>query len=407
MTDLPAADAGRQSVVLVRPVVVTGRPDWPTGPLPLRVEDLIASTVIRSSYFSPPCNRILYGTTESPTRWHLTVTPPSSGLFGLELLVPDPDGDPRSGLLVAHVATTADAQLDLLRGAANRRGTGIAVPDLSTRIQTFAVPDLQERTYTVAFRSTLEPLTTPPGIDPRLNWSPAQSWLWQLASRSTTSDYPPDPDYPDQPHTGTVVLSADWRGLITRDGAAFVALRPDLGPDDPFLHYAQLYAHTTYLDALLLGMVQKTSVDRMVLESAAAFDTPDMPRHLEQLEQRAARFRTIYWLRDASTHGHANTILNAYHAQHELPERFTAVLSEIADLGRIVQNRDAERIGAALGVLTIVGLPLGTALEILQALGANTVTDLAIALTIAVATISALLTTRTGRLLARQIRRLK
>jgi len=170
---------------------------------------------------------------------------------------------------------------------------------------------------------------------------------------------------------------------------------------------AHLYAHTTYLDALLLGMVQRTSVERMILESAAAFDAANMQRHLERLEQRAARFRTIYWLRDASTHGHANNILDAYHAQHELPERFAAVQSEVADLARTLQARDSERIGAALGVLTIVGLPFGAALETLQALGASSVRDLAIALGIALTVTGTLLTTRLGRLLVRQIRELK
>jgi len=154
-------------------------------------------------------------------------------------------------------------------------------------------------------------------------------------------------------------------------------------------------------------MIQRTSVEQMVIESAAAFDAKDMQQHLERLEQRAARFRTIYWLRDASTHGHANNILDAYHAQHELPERFDAVLSEIADLARIVQGRDAERIGAALGVLTVVGLPFGAALETLQALNASSLWDLVIGLTAAFVTSCALLTTRIGRLLIRQIRSLR
>jgi hypothetical protein len=207
--------------------------------------------------------------------------------------------------------------------------------------------------------------------------------------------------------SGTVVLSADWRGLITRDGAAFVGLRRDLGEHDPFLGYAQLYAHTAYLDALLLGMIQRSHIEGMIDTSARAFEAQDMPRHLSRLEDRAARFRSIYWLRDASAHGPANDILTAYQAQHRLPDRFDAVLGEIADLNRIVQTQEGQRVGAALGVLTVVGIPFGAAFGILQILGASSPWDLTIGLVAALAVTIGLLLTRVGRVLVREVRRLR
>jgi len=395
---------GRRSVVLVRPVRVTAAPPWAPGPLPLRVGDLTATADRRSGYFSAPCNRILYGTPARPTRWHRPAGEPfgTADLFGVELLVPDPD-DPHAGLLVAHLADSADVQLDLVRAAAGRRGA-VPAPDLQQLAEPFGTVDVAARTFTVAFRSSTGPATPPPDLAPELPWTAAQGWLWQLATRASTADYPPDPDHGERHPAGTVRLSADWRALIGRDGAAFVALRPDRGAGDPFLAHAHQYAHTTYLDALLLGMIQRASVERMVLASAAAFDAPDLGRHLEHLQARAARFRTIYWLRDASSHGHANSILDAYHAAHELPERFAAVLSEIADLNRTVQAREAEHVAAALGVLTVVGLPAGIALETLQALDANSPRDLALAAGFALTVTAGLFCTRVGRLLIRQIR---
>lgn len=128
-------------------------------------------------------------------------------------------------------------------------------------------------------------------------------------------------------------------------------------------------------------MIHRASVEQLIAESAA----PDLGRHVERPEQRVTRFRGIYWFRDASSHGPANDILNAFQAQHDLPERFYAVREEIADLGRAVEAHAAQRIGAALEVLTIVGLPSGAALEILQALDANTWQDLAIGLAAAFA----------------------
>lgn len=58
----------------------------------------------------------------------------------------------------------------------------------------------------------------------------------------------------------------------------------------------------------------------------------------------------------------------------------------------------------ALGVLTILGLPVGTALGILQVLGDDSVTHLLVALALSVAVTAAGLTTRYGRLVLSSLR---
>lgn len=203
-----------------------------------------------------------------------------------------------------------------------------------------------------------------------------------------------------------MILSADWRGLITRDGAAFVSLRPDQGANDPFFGFAQLYSHTAYLDALIIGMIQNANITRMIDEASQAFNADDLPHHLSGLEKRAAHFRNIYWIRDASAHGPANDILTAYQTQHHLPEKFDAVLSEIADLNRIVQNQESQRVNAALGIITVLGLPFSIAFAVLQTLGADSTLDLIIGTFAALVITGALLLTGFGRLLIRSLRRL-
>ncbi|SQD95029.1 conserved membrane hypothetical protein [Parafrankia sp. Ea1.12] len=238
------------------------------------------------------------------------------------------------------------------------------------------------------------------------SWTSTDLWLWHLASRTTRTDFPPDPDHANELLSGKVILSADWRGLITRDGAAFVSLRPDQGEEDLFFGFAQLYTHTAYLDALIIGMIQNANITRMIDEASRAFDTKDLPRHLAGLEKRAAYFRNIYWLRDASTHGPANDILTAYQVQHHLPEKFDAVLNEIADLNRIVQTQESQRVNAALGIITVLGLPFGIAFAVLQSLGTDSPRDLLIGTLAALAGTGALLLTSFGRLLLRTLRRL-
>lgn len=403
---------GRRSLILIRPIHLTRKPDWPIGPLPLSdpTGTITASTEARATYFTPKVARILYGADQEPTRWHRFLDGDPLDAVAVELLVPDPDRAPEAALGIVHVTiaqTEPAALLEQVRLAAHRRGAKSSLPSFDELISPFGFAEPDTRTFTVAFLSTARRLRPPFRLNPRLRWSPHQAWLWHLASRTNIQDFPPDPEHAAELLTGTVVLSADWRGLIARDGAAFVALRRDRGANDPFLGFAQLYTHTAYLDALLLGMFQRTSVEQLITQSAIALDAPDLAGHLEQLERRVTRFRSIYWLRDASGHhGPANDILNAYHAHHALPERFNAVLDEIADLSRTVQTYESRRIGATLGVLTIVGLPFGAALETLQALDANTLFDLLIGLSVAFLVVLGLLATRVGRLLIHQLRSL-
>lgn len=73
-------------------------------------------------------------------------------------------------------------------------------------------------------------------------------------------------------------------------------------------------------------------------------------------------------LRRVSSHDIANGILRRYQDQHGMVERFEEVGTQISELSRIVQTRDSGQSTASLGALTVVGLPLGTALSVLQIL---------------------------------------
>jgi hypothetical protein len=172
---------------------------------------------------------VLYGRDGQPHRWHQAEDVPIPGgcLFGLDLFRPDPDGQPGDGLLVAHLRTTIPEILPLLRGIAHRRGVPPILP-----VPAEILPDPislrpAARPYTAAFltwTSDQPPELGEPAQVP--GWDATDQWRWALASRTTRHDFPPDPDHADALLDGTVIFSADWRALINRDGAAFVALRP-------------------------------------------------------------------------------------------------------------------------------------------------------------------------------------
>ncbi|GAA3820681.1 hypothetical protein [Streptomyces chiangmaiensis] len=135
------------------------------------------------------------------------------------------------------------------------------------------------------------------------------------------------------------------------------------------------------------------------------FDSsPRLAHRVAGLEKNIAVFRSTYWRQHLTAHGPANDLLLAFQNQHRLPARFNEILAEAADYSRLVQTQESQQISAALGVLTILGLPLGTALSILQVLGDGSVTHLLIALALSVAATTAVLTTRYGRLVLSSLR---
>jgi hypothetical protein len=122
------------------------------------------------------------------------------------------------------------------------------------------------------------------------------------------------------------------------------------------------------------------------------------------LERNIAVFRSTYWRQHQTVHGPASALLRSFQAQHRLPELFAEILAEAADYSRLVQTQETQQISGALGVLTILGLPLGTALSVLQVRGDENPLHLLIALAGAFAATAGALTTRYGRLVLASLR---
>jgi hypothetical protein len=57
-----------------------------------------------------------------------------------------------------------------------------------------------------------------------------------------------------------------------------VGMRPDQGRDDAFFGYAELYLRSIYLDAVLLGMLQKQGLTHLEEHMATALDSAFFPR---------------------------------------------------------------------------------------------------------------------------------
>ncbi|WP_234367485.1 ZIP family metal transporter [Streptomyces pluripotens] len=305
--------------------------------------------------------------------------------------------------------------LPILRVLAGRRSNSIDAPltgpfdpaGLLAGIADVRDPDAPfaiARPYTIAFMTPTSQQTPAlrAGLEGAMPAS-ADRWLWQLASRSTPEDFPLPPETAGEQLKEAVRISADWSALVLRQGAAFLGHRTDTGAGD-FFEFAALHSRTVYLDALLLGALQRDHIDELTDELSEVFNSSQLARRVAALERNIAVFRSTYWRQHLTAHGPANDLLLAFQNQHRLPARFHEILAEAADYSRLVQTQESQQISGALGVLTILGLPLGTALSILQVLGDNSVPDLLIALTLSIAATAGALTTRYGRLVLSSLR---
>lgn len=406
----------RQELTVVLPVRLLRVPGWPEGPFPFELGSRRTDAGTRSTYFAPASARALYGATGRPRRWHLSLDIKHDGLhlLGMELLRAATARNPEHALAVLHFSVDKPL-LPVLRALAGRRpnsggepltgpfdpaGLLAGIADVRDRNAPFATA----RPYTIAFmtptaqhvpalRTNLE--GTLPGT--------ADRWLWQLASRSTPEDFPLPPETADAQLHETVRISADWSALVLRQGAAFLGHRADTGAGD-FFEFGALHSRTVYLDALLLGALQRDHIDELTDELSEVFNSSKLARRVATLERNIAVFRSTYWRQHLTAHGAANDLLLAFQNQHRLPARFSEILAEAADYSRLVQTQESQQISGALGVLTILGLPLGTALGILQVLDDHSVKHLFVALALSVAATAAVLTTRYGRLVLSSLR---
>jgi hypothetical protein len=406
----------RQELTVVLPVRLSRLPDWSEGPFPFELGSRRTDAATRSTYFAPASARALYGAPGRPLRWHRPLDIKHDGLtlLGLELVRAATARNSEHALAVMHFSVERPL-LPVLRALAGRQPSTADDPltgPFDPAVLLAGVADARDpsapfalaRPYSIAFLSPTAQHTPAlrSGPEGRLP-ATADQWLWQLASRSTPEDFPVPPETAGEQLKDTLRISADWSALVLRQGAAFLGHRPDTGAGD-FYEFGALHSRTVYLDALLLGALQRDHIDELTDELSEVFSSTRLARRVAALERNIAVFRSTYWRQHLTAHGAANDLLLAFQHQHRLPARFTEILAEAADYSRLVQTQESQQISGTLGVLTILGLPVGTALGILQVLGDASVTDLLVALALSVAATGAILTTRYGRLVLSSLR---
>jgi hypothetical protein len=367
----------RRRAVLLVPVEIDQEPLnlWHHGPAPFRANGVIADAPARATYFDDRITRALYGD-EEPLRWHRFVSADERpGFRGFQIDAAEVNRAPLAeghldGLMAIHGELPKHAPLNVLAQLARLPPLGdAAVRDWYKLVGAGAARPYEatKRATTLSFLTPTSKLPDPfpAGYE---GWTEDQKWLWLMASATPFESYPPDPLALDELAASTIRFSRDWSALVLRDGVGFLGRRPDLGAEDPFYPSAELYFQSIYLDSLLLGMVQRYALEALADNVAALRDPIRAPGAVHRTERSLTEFRNVYWWTHLSGHGPANELNRVYGAQHRLPELSQQLFSEISEYSRQVQTAASEQSSAFLGLLTIIGLPLGAVVGVFQAM---------------------------------------
>ncbi|MEU6715033.1 hypothetical protein ABZ897_26515 [Nonomuraea sp. NPDC046802] len=109
-----------------------------------------------------------------------------------------------------------------------------------------------------------------------------------------------------------------------------------------------------YLDAVLLGVLQKQGLTRLEDRMAGALDS-SASTTMAELEQEVSSFRHRLWAQHLTPHGIPNRLLIAYQRQRALPERYEQVLTEISDFNRLARDDESRHVNGAAVVFSRYG----------------------------------------------------
>ncbi|TFD54675.1 hypothetical protein E3T46_00755 [Cryobacterium sp. Hh11] len=360
---------------------------WAQGPLCLtatvRGELITADAPTRRTFFQESAGRALYGGRDSSGlggRWHRACQFPTGidgatvvGMEVLEAFVGQPAarGERCAAELILHITLSSEGSLAVLNGLHHsirtRAGRAALVqqfenfigsrhldklPQISPATAISLSPD--DRMYSVYFGEVAGD-----GPDARM--------ALELATLTPSTTREASEQELDSAQSDLLRSSTDWIGLIRRDGAAFLAKETS-----NFSPTMMFYARTIYTDTLALGRLQSRLLGILSSRLSEAALVPVLPLHkVQSLEHDIVIFRAAYVTRSISGSQTANDIMYAYQDQHDLNEALSELHFNSVELARAATLKaaalaqfSAARTNAALGVLTVVGLPLGVALTI-------------------------------------------
>lgn len=351
----------------------TGQPTspWQPGPAPMPlpgsggssdyVYSAAADATTRGDVLRPQVAPILYGTDRVKRRWYLQTV--DTTLMGhevtwLEILDLPVGGKAAAAFLVIHLdlgAVTAPELASITASLGNVRdvphSARAAVKDLLAQVLPTARVAAPRTAYVVT-HWVPEQLPDSPleGLSKEVGWSRviAASNSAAMTSSSLRKEQTVE----------EILLSRSWLACVLNSGTCFLGVS---GPSDSYHELGRVLAHTVYLDALLLALLQDYGIDHLAREVGNVWEVNQPLRVVGAMERTALRFRGQAWWTNISPTIHANKLLHALQSQRELEQAEARLRSDIDDIVAYTAARRADRTNALLALFVVAGFGVGGA----------------------------------------------
>jgi len=344
---------------------------WAAGPLPMAGTSLdgpvIADAENRGAVFTSTSRQLLYA---ADRRWHTetagvgwTDDKGATTVQALELWgYPQRIGEVWPCILLVHVRSVAPSAGDLVSHLSRliRRDNGRRRV-LETLLQTGdALVALEPVPWIYSC------LWFPAGV---LGAGASNTALLVGASLESVEERPATPATLAMVAESRLDFSEDWSCLVLERGTSFVMVH-----DTAFADHARTYVTTIYSDALALVRLESLVV-RLLSEAVARLDPDDWPGIL-RLDRASTEFRSSWWWPRASHSLIINDLVERLRSHVHLRASLDELGVSTRGLREALQARLAasaeltsRRSSAALGLLSVVGLPVGVVLTIWQSVG--------------------------------------
>jgi hypothetical protein len=187
-----------------------------------------------------------------------------------------------------------------------------------------------------------------------------------------------------------VNLTKDIVIIIAHDGCSMVGISDLMEDPDPFdnwLHrdaavgdstsitFSELLWHSVFVDCILLGMQQRSGLNRIADRFAGLTDHRPRISEMLSLEQSFAEFKAAVWWHQVTEERAANQVLRAFQREHSLDDLLTELGRDLSHYSDQVQTLNVARSSAAITVLSLTLLPITVLLYIFQSILPSNASD--------------------------------
>lgn len=156
-----------------------------------------------------------------------------------------------------------------------------------------------------------------------------------------------------------ITVSASWVAAVLRTGCAFVGRTPERGDD--FHSMAEVHVHSLYLDAILVGLLQRDCIEERTNGLVTTWESKARVKDIARQERLIIQLRGQAWWLEISQAENPNRLLGALQTQYRLPDQLERLNRDVMDLARITDAARQERTNRLLNILVVASAALGFA----------------------------------------------